>query len=428
MVKTIFKSAFARNTGWMIAGQGVRLAIQALYFIEIARSLGVRNYGAFVGVVALVGTIYPFGSLGGGNLLVKNVARDKQLFAPYWGRALAHTIGFGTVLIIGVSSIARWVLPPEIPLRLVVLVGAADIVGLNIATISAQAFQAFERLNWTASVYVMLSSGRLVGALLLIAFHRHPSPLQWGVLYFGSTATVALMATFLVCANLGPPMFKWPHSFAEMREGFYFAASLTAQTVYNDIDKTMLARLSTLEATGIYSAAYRIIDVSFVPVSALLWSSYAGMFRTGAQGISATLAYAAPLLRRALLYAAFVSVALFLSAGAVPFFLGHDFDLTAEALRWLAVLPILKAVHYFLSDTLSGTGHQLTRTCMQAGVAIFNVLVNLWIIPAYSWRGAAVSSIMSDGALAVGIGAAVFFYARRSLPTVGSAIPATVSG
>jgi O-antigen/teichoic acid export membrane protein len=79
MLKSIPKTPLARNTAWMITGQGMRLVIQAAYFLEIARSLGVSNYGAFVGVVALVGVVYPFASLGGGNLLVKNVARDPRL-------------------------------------------------------------------------------------------------------------------------------------------------------------------------------------------------------------------------------------------------------------------------------------------------------------------------------------------------------------
>ena len=37
----------------------------------------------------------------------------------------------------------------------------------------------------------------------------------------------------------------------------------------------MLARLGTLEATGIYGAAYRLIDVSFAPVASLLTAAYA---------------------------------------------------------------------------------------------------------------------------------------------------------
>jgi hypothetical protein len=42
------------------------------------------------------------------------------------------------------------------------------------------------------------------------------------------------------------------------------------------------------------------------------------------------------------------------------------------------------------------------------------VLVNFWLIPAYSWRGAAWSSIASDGLLACGIGLAAFVLFRRS--------------
>ncbi len=60
MVPLLRKSRLARNTVWMALGQGLRLVIQALYFVLIARSLGAVNYGAFIGVVALVGIVYPF--------------------------------------------------------------------------------------------------------------------------------------------------------------------------------------------------------------------------------------------------------------------------------------------------------------------------------------------------------------------------------
>jgi len=422
MLNTVLKNSLARNTLWMTAGYGLRLIIQALYFIEIARSLGVRNYGAFIGVVSLVGIVYPFGSLGGGNLLIKNVSRDDTLFAAYWGRALVTTAGVGTLLLLGVQSISHFVLPPEIPLLLVVHVAAADILGLNIITICAQAFQAFERLNWTAACYVMMTGGRLIGALILIALHPAPSALDWSYLYLGCTSIVAVFTSALVCTKLGLPKFVWAYFGGEMREGFYFAASQTAQTVYNDIDKTMLTRLSTLEATGIYGAAYRIIDVSFVPVSALLWSSYPSFFRAGACGIAASLNYAKPLLRRALAYATMMCVVLLASSHFVPHFLGPGYNLTAEALRWLAVLPVLKAMHYFLSDTLTGAGYQSIRTSIQACVAVFNVLLNLWIIPAYSWRGAAWSSIASDSALVLGVGAAVLLLSMRSSQDVSRVI------
>src|SRR5277367_1655387 len=104
------KSPLARNTTWMILGRGIGLVIQAAYFIEIARSLGATNYGAFVSVVALVGIVWPFASVGGNNLLIKNVARDRSSFAVYWGRALTTTLAFGSLLILGVLLASRFLL------------------------------------------------------------------------------------------------------------------------------------------------------------------------------------------------------------------------------------------------------------------------------------------------------------------------------
>ena len=43
----------------------------------------------------------------------------------------------------------------------------------------------------------MMTGGRLVGALILIAVQSHPSALQWSYLYFGATAAVALVTSIL---------------------------------------------------------------------------------------------------------------------------------------------------------------------------------------------------------------------------------------
>jgi len=214
--------------------------------------------------------------------------------------------------------------------------------------------------------------------------------------------------------KLGTPVFGFTIRATEIREGLYFSFSASVQTIYNDIDKAMLARLSTLEATGIYAAAYRIMDVSLIPVSAVLTAAYPKFFRLGVDGIQATLRYAKPLMYRALAYASLVAVGLLISAPIVPHILGMEYRLTAEALCWLAVLPLIKAAHFFLGDALTGAGYQGLRTAIGSGVAAFNVSINMWIIPKYSWRGAAVSSIASDALLLALVATGVFVLYRRS--------------
>jgi O-antigen/teichoic acid export membrane protein len=303
-------------------------------------------------------------------------------------------------------------------MRLVLLVAIADVPLQSLGTITGQAFQAFEQLHWTAAFSVFISVNRLLGAAILVFFYHHPTALQWGYVYLACTAVTVAVSTTLVFVRLGTPRLKLRRSPQALWKGFHFSVSLSAQTVYNDIDKTMLARFSSLNATGIYGAAYRLIDVSFAPVLALLYSAYTNFFREGRAGILSSYAYAKPLLRRAAGYGALIACGILLFAGIVPFVLGPEYAESTEALRWLSPLPLLKATHYFLSDTLTGAGYQGLRSAIQVGVALFNVLINLWLIPRYSWRGAAWSSIASDALLALSVGAAVYILSRTSAKLV----------
>ncbi len=414
MLRAHIKSRLARNTLWMSMGQGLRLLVQAVYFTVIARVLGASNYGSFVGVAALVGILYPFGAMGSGNLLVKSVARDKRTFSTAWGDALVTASIGGAVLVGAVILLSHTVLPGTIPVHLVVVVAIADIPGLSLITIAGQAFQSFEQLQWTAAINLLVSLNRMLGALLLVFFYHPATALQWGYVYLACTALTATIATALVIFRLGAPRLKLRRSPEALWNGFHFSVSLSAQTIYNDIDKTMLARLSSLHATGIYGAAYRLIDVSFAPVLALLYAAYPNFFREGSGGIASSFSYAKPLLRRAAGYSALVACAILLFAGVVPYVLGPEYAETTVALRWLSPLPLLKATHYFLSDTLTGAGRQGLRSAIQAGVALFNVLINLWLIPRYSWVGAAWSSIASDALLAFSVGMAVYILSKTS--------------
>jgi O-antigen/teichoic acid export membrane protein len=130
------------------------------------------------------------------------------------------------------------------------------------------------------------------------------------------------------------------------------------------------------------------------------------------------------LLPRPIGYSLLAFAGLLLGAPIIPKILGAEYLRTVEALRWLAILPLFKTIHYFFADALSGAGYQGLRMCLQIVVAVFNVLVNLWMIPAYSWRGAAWSSLASDGLLALLMWIAINTLRRRQAATVTPPAPA----
>lgn len=409
------KNSLARNTLWMLLSQGIRLVLQAAYFVIIARALGAERYGAFVGVTALVAILAPFASLGSGNLLIKNVSRNRALFGEYWGNALLISFVSGAALILLVLLVAPIVLPKTVPLLLIFLVAVTDLIFARILDMAGQAFQAVLWLSKTAQLNILPQVTRLIAALALVSFFPQWGAVGWTFLYLISTAVSALIGVILVHVSLGAPKLAISRIKPEILEGFYFSVSLSAQTVYNDIDKTMLARLSSLAATGIYAAAYRLIDVAFVPVRSLLAAAYAKFFQRGSSGISGTMDFTKRLLPIAGIYGAIAATGLFLFAPVVPYILGDEYASTVEALRWLAPLPFLKAMHYFAADTLTGAGFQGMRSAVQAFVAVFNVSVNLWLIPVYSWKGAAWSSLASDTILMLSLWAVVVFLYQRQV-------------
>jgi O-antigen/teichoic acid export membrane protein len=283
------------------------------------------------------------------------------------------------------------------------LIGISDLLAVKGGDIAAQGFQAVDQLRYSAKLSLLPFLLRFLGATMAFVLWHRITAVRWGWFYLGSTLISSAIAIWLASYKLGAPRLALARIRGELVEGCYFGASLSAQSVYNDIDKTMLARLSTLDATGIYAAAYRLIDVVFVPVRSVLYASYPSFFRYGQGGVAASYAFAKRLLPMAVGYSAAAMIGLFVAAPVIPLLLGAEYARTVEALRWLALLPLLKSVHYFLADSLTGAGYQGVRTFAQMGVAVFNVALNLWLIPGYSWRGAAWASIASDAMLVVAL-------------------------
>ena len=407
------ESQLIRNTISMLAGGAVRLGLQAIYFVIVARLLGPNQYGAFVGVASLIGVLSPFAMMGTGNLMIQSVARDRTAFHASWGNALCVTGILSVGLLALILLALRLLFPRDIPLALVALLGFSDLFLAGVVGLAGQAFQAFEQLHRTSQINAVMTGVRAAAALFLAIFAQHPDATYWGTFYFLSTVVAAVYAFGCVQRNLGSPLPALGLLRHRMLEGLYFSFGLSSQSIYNNIDKPMLARFSTLNAVGTYSTAYRLIDIAFQPVGALLASTYARFFQHGANGLAGTTALAKRLLPFSIGYGIFAGLGLAIAAPILPKILGQNYANAVEALWWLSPLVLLKSVHYFFADSLTGAGFQGYRTAVQATIGIQNVLLNLWLIPAYGWRGAAWSSLESDGMLIVTLAATIVFLTRR---------------
>lgn len=419
-----FRSGILRNATWMLSGQGLQLVGRFAYFVMVGHALGPTGYGAYVACTALITAMSPFAAFGTGDVMLKNVARDRSVLSIYFGNALLVSLAFGSALALFALMIRPWLLPSSVTAAMLLFVAIAEFFGTQMTLICAQVFLALEEGPRQVKILTWSVALRVVAALLLTA--SRPTPLRWALLYAGAGVISTLGGVIAVSRCCARPRLQLNLLVPSVREGFHFATSAASQNIYSNIDKTMLARLSTVEAAAVYSVAYRFIEVAMLPVDCVAAATYPEFFRKGLRGVTSTFEFACRILRRSVIYGVGVAAILFLAAGAIPWIMGRDYQESVIALRWLCVLPVIRSVYWFLTDALTGANYQWQRSSAQFAVAAFNILINLWIIRAYAWRGAAWASVTTDLLLMALLYLIIRGHLRRERGVVEIAAPPSV--
>ncbi|HEU5350868.1 MAG TPA: oligosaccharide flippase family protein [Terracidiphilus sp.] len=393
------KSVIARNAGWILAGKGMQLMAQFGYFLIIARELGPAGYGTFLACTALAAVLAPFSPLGTGQVLVKYTSRNKALMPAYLGNALLVTSAMGMMLIAAICLVRHILLPPAVSIVMVLAVGTSDLIFAQATYVFAQALLAAGHAKQSSSLMVVSACARFSAAVLLVTTGA-PTLHRWVIFYLFASITASAYGFTVMTICCAGPRFTLGMLRATISEGAHFSTSLAAQTIYNDIDKTMLARLSSVQGAAIYAVAYRFIEVAMLPMRSLQSAAYPEFFRHGIGGMTRSFQFARRILRRSVLYGVAASIGLFVCARFVPLIMGSAYAESTVALKWLCLLPLIQSVHAFLGDALTGANLQPLRSWCQIAIALFNILINLWFIRAWAWHGAACSSILSETLLA----------------------------
>jgi len=394
----------AKGTFAMTVGLGLRTAGQAGVFLIVARTLRVEAYGAYAAVLALASALGSFSGLGVQMIMMREVARDSAIFASAWGATLV-AIALSTPALMGIYLLGAWaILPAGISWPVVLFVGVAELLFAPFSVVTITAYQGHDRIGRAAHLVLVPIVPRVAAALalLLASFVLPMSNLlvTWSGLYALAGLVAAIYSGVIVYRDLGLPVMpnaRMLRNYA--REGLAFALSGTALKLYTDIDKTMLARLNTLEGAGAYSAAHRLVDMVGVPLQALFGAAAPRFFSEGEAGTRRVTRYALRILPFPIIYAVVFGSLLFEMADLMPRLLGNSFAPAVDTLRWLAWLPLAATLRRFLQVTFVASGRQyVTSFAVMVGAAL-NVILNLWAIPRWGIHGAVLATYGAEAAM-----------------------------
>ena len=415
-IKRIRQSTLARNAAWIFAGQGFSFVIQALYFVFLARLLNASQYGVLAGAVALVTVVSQYSTMGSGLTLLRYVSQDPKRFPEYWGNVLMSTAFYGSLIVLILHFSGRWLVGAE-SASLLTLIAFSDCICGQLSTCAAQVFQSFERMRLTATLNMLTSLFRLILACTMLFVMHHAVARQWAVAMLVVSICAACAAFTIVTRRFGWPRFEPKLLLTRGAEGFVFAISSSTTAAYNDFDKVMLGHYGMTVANGIYSMAYRIINIATMPIQSIEAAAFPRFFREGAKGMAAVQPLAVKILKRTVVFGLVAAIGMFLAAPIIPFFIGKGFTPSVSALRWLCLIPFFRSFHLCAGDAIAGVGQQKLRLLCQLFAAGANFALNLYLIPHYSWLGAAIASLLTDGSLAVLTWTVLFWLRRREHAT-----------
>jgi O-antigen/teichoic acid export membrane protein len=409
-----------RDTLWASATEGLTLLAQLVTFYGLSKSLGAREYGFYAGVQGIDAVLTTLFLTWTSMVVMQELVAGRRDPRSMTGSVLGWGIGC-SVLALVAAALLGGVLVGELSLWVVLAYVAADAVGTALMAYAAGIVQV--KLDYSASVPPRCLL--VVGKMLVVI-----------ILWAAGSVTLESVAVgqLLVALAVGFAALWWaarrsglavslrrPHP-RDLRLGGLYAIGLGALSVQEDSDKTLLVTFGHPTAGGQYSASYRIVQLAFLPLRALLNASHRD-FLTPDPTPGAHVRRAARATAPSVAYGLVVAVILLVAAPIPTWLLGPGYSSATGMIRLLSPLLFLRALSLFPINALLGLSRNGVRTCVLLVGAGVNVSINCVLIPRLSWIGAALGTIGSEIALAVAAWTALVLLQRVADRTGAEAEP-----
>ena len=391
-----FRKYFA-NTSWLLGERVLRMVVSLLVGIYVARYLGPERFGLLSYTLSFVLLFSSLASFGLDDILVRELVkqpeqRNNLLGTVFWLKVCGTAIMSTTIAVVlqfmAEDQQTYWMIAL---ITFGFLFQATNVVDFYFQSqvqskfaVRAQAFQLLltsifkiylvwnqAELIWFA--FALMLDQVVVAVLFLLVYH-------WKIEWFPFLSFTWIQAKKLM-------IDAWPLIFAGM-----------VVSVYMKIDQVMLKEMLDAKAVGVYAAAVKLCEAWYFVPTAVIASLFPAIIT--ARKNSETLYEERVQKLYDLMVWVAVAVALpttLLADWVILILYGIDFQEAADVLRiyiWAGVFVTLgiASSKWLIAENLQR--YLFFRTILGA---LLNVGFNLWLIPIYGIKGAAIATLVAQG-------------------------------
>jgi O-antigen/teichoic acid export membrane protein len=400
-----------KDTLWASTNEVGRMLSALVIFFIIARHFGPEEYGVFAGAQALASIAATLSSSSVVLFLLQETVREGHPMKDALPIALGLAAGAAVLVVALAAAIGPFLLPTA-PFVAIVGLAVVEAVGAAGVAMGAGAVQAGISYAASARIWTVYLFGRTFAVLGLVAAD---AVTLRGVVLAQAALSLACGTGGLLYASRKldlPLRFARPHRI-HLRRTLSYSATTGGFSINEDSDKTLMVKLASEFDAGIYAAAYRVLGPVLAPVRALVTASHTRFLSDDPTVKNEHLRRAVRYTGAAAAYGVAATAGLMLIAPQLLEILGDDYAKAATVLRWVAPLVLLRTLGLFPFNALLGLRKNLLRTVIVSTCAVLNVLANIVLIPKYSWKGAAASTLGCEIVFLTFTWAAVIVYQRR---------------
>jgi O-antigen/teichoic acid export membrane protein len=390
--------------------QIVTAILSLVLSVLIARELGPIIFGKYSFAIAFTALFAIFSDFGYNTLLIRDVARDKTKLGKYVNNIIGLRVFFSLIIFVIIVMLINIMGYPN-DTKIAVYLFGIYILLTSIAAIFKVTFRAFEKMEYEAitsvtSTIIRISLGILV---LLLGYGLIELAL---VFVFASVFDVSF--NILICRRkFVKPRIEFDMEFwkSTIKVALPLGMLSIFGIIFVKIDTVMLSIMKGDEAVGWYNAGYNLV-LGFKPIPHLFMNAIfplmAGYFISSKKSLKVVYEKSFKYL---FILGLPLAVGITMLAGRIIIILyGEQFYPSIIVLQILAWDVLLIFSYGPLGGLLVSIDKQNRMVLLVGITAFINVILNLILIPRFSYVGAAVATIITETVL---FGLYVYFLSKH---------------
>jgi len=397
----------AANMIAVILSKIVTPALNFILFAYIARVLGKDGLGVYSFVVTYCLIFQSLSTMGINLFVPRDVSRDPSQASKYLIHAGFIEIVASSCFIIIMLAIA-YLMHHSQDTRLLVVVISFSLVPFSLSTVCESIFIAFQKAKFIAYV-------KIIEGLIRVSLSFSMLFLGYGVreliMIITATSFVALICNlYFLLKHLLTPHWEldakmWGYFF---RSAIVFGLIDALSMIHLKIDIVMLSVMKSMSDVGIYNAACRIIDIFLLVLGSLFIVMIPAISNLDRDRLD-RICHVALKYLLTLFFPVVLSISL-LSEKIINIIYGVQFDASINVLRIIVWLLIPLCCGGIFGRVLHASNNQKLDLWAVLSSTVYNIILNLILIPKFSYIGASIASVSS---LFFGISLQYYFFLKR---------------